>query len=462
MNTDSSFDINIKMLDEMVTKGTSPYGVIHHAKDRLEKAGALSLSMKEKWSLSPNSLYYVSTSDTAIVAFTTPSEDATNNGPFLRMAAAHTDYPSFRIKPAPDFSKELYVQVNTEGYGGAILQTWLDRPLGVSGKVCLKGENPFTPDIRFFDSKKAILYIPSLAIHMNREVNKGVELNKQTHLMPIADVISSAMKKEGLDKEYFMSYLAESLECEKEDILDFDLTVYNAEPGELIGIKDTLYSAPRLDNLTSCDALITALISAYNNRRNNCIDNSGDCNDSDKFGSFRGIQLISLFDHEEIGSSTKQGAASAMLRDVISRIMLALSFSEETMLQILYDSILLSTDVAHGMHPNYISKMDPILHPSLGNGICIKTASQQSYATDTESIAIFEALCNSAGVTVQRFVNRSDAAGGSTLGALSQRFLPVRTIDIGVPILAMHSARELMAVSDQKALTDAVTAFFMA
>jgi len=453
MITNSSLDINIKLLDDMVAKGTSPYGVINHAKDRLEKAGASSLSMKEKWFLSPNSLYYVSTSDTAIVAFTTPSEYSSSNGPFLRMAAAHTDYPSFRIKPAPDFSKELYVQVNTEGYGGAILQTWLDRPLGVSGKVCLKGENPFLPDIRFFDSKKAILYIPSLAIHMNREVNKGVELNKQTHLMPIADVISSAMKKEGLDKEYFISYLAECLECEKEDILDFDLTVYNAEPGEIIGIKDTLYSAPRLDNLTSCDALISALIAAFDARRNER------ATDADAFG---GIQLISLFDHEEIGSSTKQGAASAMLRDVISRIMLALSFSEETMLQILYDSILLSTDVAHGMHPNYVSKMDPILHPSLGNGICIKTASQQSYATDTESIAIFDALCDAANVPVQRFVNRSDAAGGSTLGALSQRFLPVRTIDIGVPILAMHSARELMAVSDQKALKDAVTAFFLA
>ena len=327
-----------------------------------------------------------------------------------------------------------YRQLNVEVYGGAILNTWLDRPLGIAGRVAVRTQDAFAPKIVEFVSEKNLLTIPNLAIHMNREVNKGVELNRQTDMLPVFALLPEEEKK----ADYFLTFLADELSVEKTDILDFELTVYCKENPEFIGLNDDFISSPRLDNLTSCAALISGLMDA---RR------------------MEGINLIALFDHEEIGSHTKQGAGSILLHDMLRRILKELG-REQTAEQDLYRSMLLSVDVAHGIHPNQAGKMDLTNKPVLGRGFCIKEASSQSYATDCEAIAIIQQICEKEKIAYQKFVNRSDMPGGSTLGSIASALLPVKTVDIGIPLLAMHSARELMGSADQQALKDLVTAYF--
>ena len=353
----------------------------------------------------------------------------------LRMAGAHTDYPCFRIKPNADFQTNGYAQINLETYGGAILSTWLDRPLGVAGRVALRSENPFKPNMVLYRCDKPLMTIPNLAIHMNREVNNGVELNKQVDMMPILDMLP----EEKRETKYFMEFLAKELGVEEKDILDFELSVFLMEEPMYIGLNETMISSPRIDNLSSVSALVSAII-------------DGERAD--------GINLIALFDHEEIGSGTKQGAASILLHDMTRRILKTLGASEEEVERVLYDAMFLSVDVAHGLHPNKIGKMDITNKPVLGKGLCIKQAASQSYATDAETAGIFCQICDNKEIPYQRYMNRSDALGGGTLGNLVARNLPVKTMDIGVPILAMHSARELMGTADIDSLKDAVTAFF--
>ena len=272
--------------------------------------------------------------------------------------------------------------------------------------------------------------IPNLAIHMNREVNKGVELNRQTELLPICGLSE--------DADYFLTFLAKELSVKKEDILDFELTVYNKEKPEFVGLNDEFISASRLDNLNSCSALVSAII------------------DSDRTN---GMNLIALFDHEEIGSRSKQGAGSILLHDMLERILREAGQEKEACSR-LYNSMILSVDVAHGLHPNYAGKMDLTNKPVLGKGFCIKEACSQSYATDCGAVAVIQQICEKNQIPYQKFVNRSDIAGGGTLGSIASALLPVKTVDIGIPLLAMHSARELMAASDQQALKDLVKAYF--
>ena len=298
-----------------------------------------------------------------------------------------------------------------------------------------KGEDPFSPEIHYYRSEKAVLTIPNLAIHMNREVNKGVELNPQVDLMPILDLLSEEEKS----TDYFLTFLSEELKVEKEDILDFELNTYCVEEPCYVGIKDSMISSPRLDNQTSVGALTLAI-------ENGCRES--------------GINLIALFDHEEIGNKSKQGAASLMIRDLLRRILMLLGNTEEEVEQAIYGGMLLSVDVAHGLHPNKVGKMDITNQPVLGKGFCIKEACSQSYATDSEAVSILWQICKEGNIPVQRFVNRSDVRGGGTLGSVVSTLLPIRTVDIGIPILAMHSARELMGSSDMKSLTEAVTRFF--
>ena len=354
--------------------------------------------------------------------------------PAVRIAAAHTDFPCLRIKPSCDVVTNRYAQVNIEVYGGAILNTWLDRPLGVAGRVAVRGNDPFVPEMKYFASEKNLLTIPNLAIHMNREVNKGVELNKQIDMIPVAGLLAEEEK----NADYFLSFLAKELSVAKEDILDFELSVYCKEQPEYVGVADDFISSPRLDNLTSCAALVSGILDAE--RKD-------------------GINLIALFDHEEIGSRSKQGAGSILLHDMLLRI-LAECGAKESAQELLYQSMLLSVDVAHGLHPNQAGKMDITNKPVLGSGFCIKEACSQSYATDCEAIAIIQQICDLKKIPYQKFVNRSDMAGGGTLGSIASALLPVKTVDIGIPLLAMHSARELMGAADQEALTELVTAYF--
>ncbi|SFG16527.1 aspartyl aminopeptidase [Lachnospiraceae bacterium C7] len=423
----------IESLFSMLKEGVSPYGTVNNAKASLKKADFKELRYDEDWKLEKGGKYYLSHHGSTIFAFTIGKDYKKDD--MLRIAAAHTDYPCLRIKPNPDFKKEQYSQINVEVYGGAILNTWLDRPLSVAGRVALKSENVFKPKMVYYRGENPLLTIPNLAIHMNRNVNSGVELNKQIDMMPIVDVLP----KEQQTSDYFVDFLAKELNVAKEDILDFELSVFCTEEPAVIGVNGTMISSPRLDNLTSSSALVEAII-------------------DEKRQS--GINLIALFDHEEIGSSTKQGAGSILLHDMLKRILKNLGSDDEKVEEVLYNAMLLSVDVAHGLHPNKAEKMDITNHPVLGEGLCIKEACAQSYATDSQAVAILCQICDKNNIPYQRFVNRSDVRGGGTLGSIASTLLPIKTVDIGIPLLAMHSARELMGTKDQEALYKCVKAFF--
>ena len=422
-----------KKLFELLQAGVTPYMCVEECEKRLSECGFEGLDYEAAWNLVPGGKYMVNHHGTTLFAFTVGKEWKAMD--MLRMAAAHTDYPCLRIKPNADFVTNGYAQVNVEVYGGPILNTWLDRPLGVAGRVALRSENPFKPNMVLYRSQKPVMTIPNLAIHMNREVNNGVEINKQVDLMPIVDMLSEEQK----DTKYFMAFLAKELGVEEKDILDFELSVFLMEEPMYIGVEESMISSPRIDNLSSVSALVSAIM-------------DGERAD--------GINLIALFDHEEIGSGTKEGAASIMLHDMTRRILSNLGADAEEIERNLYGTMLLSVDVAHALHPNKAGKMDITNKPVLGKGLCIKQAASQSYATDSEAAAIFCQICDSKEIPYQRFMNRSDVVGGGTLGNLVAKNFPVKTMDIGVPMLAMHSARELMGTKDIDSLKNAVTAFF--
>ena len=421
-----------ELLFDLLERGISPAHAVSACEDRLVEAGFEQIDYGKEWKLVPGGRYVINHHDTTLFAFTVP-EKWGEKEPAVRIAAAHTDFPCFRIKPSCDIQTNVYAQVNVEVYGGAILNTWLDRPLGVAGRVAVRGKDAFHPDMRRFSSEKNLMTIPNLAIHMNREVNKGVELNRQTDLLPVCGLTDA-----GTNAEYFLKFLAKELDVRKEDILDFELTVYNKEKPEFVGLSDEFISASRLDNLNSCSALVSAITDAERPD---------------------GMNVIALFDHEEIGSHSKQGAGSILLHDMLIRILTECGFEKEAQ-QMLYNGMFLSVDVAHGLHPNFAGKMDLTNKPVLGKGFCIKEACSQSYATDCGAIAVIQQLCEDNQIPYQKFVNRSDLAGGGTLGSIASALLPVKTVDIGIPLLAMHSARELMAAADQQALKDLAERFF--
>ena len=419
----------IETLFKLIENGTSPFHVVLNCKEQLQKAGFQELNFSDKWKLNPGEKYYVNHHDSTLFAFTLPK--TTKNMGNIRMAAAHTDFPCFCIKSNPELKKGEYVSLNVEAYGGFMLNTWLDRPLSVAGRVSVKSKEVYKPGIRFLDIKRPVLTIPNLAIHMNHDVNKGVALNKQVDMLPLF-----GMAQEG--SEDFMEFLAKELQVKKSDILDFQLYVYCAEEPILLGTKEEFISSPRLDNLTSAQALVSAIIQA-------------DRTD--------GMNLIALFDHEEIGSKTKQGAGSFMLQELVKRILFCMDIDMEEQSRIKYDSMLLSVDVAHAMHPNQMEKADPTNKPVLNKGFCIKKACSQSYVTDCEAIGIVEQICKAKKIPYQKYANRSDIPGGSTLGSIASSLFPVKTVDVGVHILAMHSARELMGKEDMNALYKVVKGF---
>ena len=419
----------MEQLEQLIKKATSPFHTVKAVKERLKEHGFTELSMSDTWELQKGGMYVLEQYGSTLFAWTVGTEYS--RGDSLRMAAAHGDFPGFCIKPNPDMEKEGYVLVNTEGYGGAILNSWCDRPLSAAGRVVIKSEDAFRPEVRLVDLRKPVCTIPNVAIHLNREVNKGVELKKQTHMLPI---IGQAGEYGG-----FLTYLAKELGVEKEDILDYELYLYNTDAPKKVGMAEEFYSAPRLDDLTAVSAVTEGLLRGKRER---------------------GIHLIAIFDHEEVGSRTKQGAGTQMLSHVLDKIYLSLGLTREDYYAALADGMLLSVDVSQGYHPSYGEKYDPTNHNLLNHGFSIKRAASQSYATDSEAIGIVKQICRENGIPYQDFTNQSDIQGGSTLGAIATAFVPVRTVDIGVPILAMHSARETMGVKDQASMTAFVCAFF--
>lgn len=420
-------------LFKLLKAAVSPYECVKAALEELEENGFTQINYDSDWNLVPGGRYVMNHHDTTLFAFTIGSDY--KPGDMVRLAAAHTDYPCLRIKPNPDFMTNSYAQVNVEVYGGPILNTWFDRPLGVAGRVAIKSDDPFNPRMELYKSDKPVMIIPNLAIHMNRDVNKGVEINNQTDLMPILDSIPD----EENTTDYFVTFLAKEFGVEKTDIIDFELNTYCMDEPVFVGVNDTMISSPRIDNQSSCRALLDGI--EESDRKN-------------------GINFIALFDHEEIGSHSKQGAASILLHDMLRRILRGVGLTENEIDKSIYEAMILSVDVAHALHPNKKGKMDITNQPVMGAGFCIKEACSQSYATDAQAIAILCQICDKYDIPYQRFVNRSDVRGGGTLGSIASTLLPVKTVDIGIPMLAMHSACELMGEKDMDALSGCLKAFF--
>lgn len=418
----------IEALLSFIQQSLSPAHTVAAAAARLRGAGFAELSLAEDWQLAAGGRYFVSVYGTTLLAFTVG--DA---GP-LRMAAAHTDFPCFRLKPAAGLTHAGYGVLNVEPYGGLILRTWLDRPLGLAGRVVLRGADAFHPRAELVDFARPLVTIPSLAIHMDRKVNEEGGLNAQTDMLPLAALLGDMGKG-----DWWQAALAAALGVTQEEILSYELSTYPFEAGCALGLADELLSSPRLDNLTSVWACLEGLLSA-------------------SAGSVpAGVRLVALFDNEEVGSRTKQGAGSLVLAEALRRIY-EKAGGEAARAQALADGFLLSVDVAHGLHPTHEEKSDPAVRPVLGSGVVIKQAASQAYAGDAEAVAIVRELARLQAIPVQDFVNRSDSRGGSTLGSIASALVPVRTMDVGVPILAMHSARETMAAADEAALISLVRA----
>ena len=418
---------------EFIGQSVSPAHVVDAAAERLKKAGFAKLFMESPWELRPGGKYFVSVYGSALLAFTVGKKRGQ-----LRMAASHTDFPCFRVKPAAGIVKEGYGSLNVEGYGGLMLRTWLDRPLSLAGRAVIRTEDSFHPEVRLIDFARPLLTIPSLAIHMDREVNEKGELNLQKDMLPLTALFGRNSETD--DANFFLEWMASRLGVPAGDILSYELSAYPWETGTELGLAGEFISSPRLDNLTSVLACLDGI----------CAAETG-----------KGVSLIALFDNEETGSRTKQGAGSMVLEHVLRRIYQAAGYSEEERWADIASGFLLSVDVAHGLHPNHADKSDPTNRPVLGGGVVLKQAASQAYAGDAEAAAVVRGLCEANEIPFQYFVNRSDLRGGATLGSIASAVVPIRTMDIGVPILAMHSARELMGSEDQQALSRLLKVFFL-
>ena len=430
----------ILSLQNLIQASVSPYHCIIEASKRLSAAGFIPLSPGEPWNLTPGGSYFVPVYHSTLLAFSLPT-DAKTAAPALRLAAAHTDWPCLKLKPSPELSVHGYGKLNAEVYGGPILSTWLDRPLSLAGKICIQSDDPFRPETRFYRSPRPLLTIPNLAIHINRDVHKGVELNPQVDMLPLLTVLTDSLDKNG----FFLDFLAKELQVSKERILDFELCLFNPEEGCTLGLENELYSSPRLDNLTSVEACLYGLINAHNESQQDGL-----------------IRAIALYDNEEIGSHTKQGAASNLTERILEKIYLNLGYGRSEFLDSLFGGFLLSLDVAHAIHPNHPEKCDIKNQITMGSGVALKLAASQSYATDASHVSVIQGLCQANSIPFRKFSNRSDMRGGSTLGSISSAFLNMPAVDAGVPILAMHSSRELMHADDQDALNRLVEAYFSA
>lgn len=419
-----------------LNRATSPYHTILSCCSHLEESGFESLDFTNSWKLVPGKAYYTILYGTTLFAFHVGTQISEKNSKF-HIIASHTDHPGFRIKPSPSLYEKGYLKLNTETYGGAILSSWFDRPLSIAGKVVLKSGEIFHPDVQYFDYQSPLLIIPNLAIHMNPKVNSGIELNKQQDMLPIF----SLEEKTDMTKDSFISFLSKELKVSYEDILDYDLSIYNPEPGCELGLNQEFLSAPRIDNLSSVYTSLKAL-----------------CQTDSLNSSI--ITVAAFYDNEEVGSHTKQGADSYLTQIIMEKIYEGLSFSRSALNNSIANSFLLSADVAHGFHPNYGGKSDPTNLVSLGKGVVLKINSSQRYATDAEAIGAIMQLCNYFDIPYQKFVNRSDMAGGSTLGSILSSHLPMHTVDLGIPILAMHSARETACEKDLQSLLTLCQAFY--
>ena len=381
---------------------------------------------------------YVTKNDSSVFAFEMGKKPLADAG--FHMICAHSDSPTFRIKPNAEMQCEGgMVKLNTEVYGGPIMSTWFDRPLTIAGRVIVRGKDAMTPETRLIHVKRPLMQISNLAIHFNRQVNDGVKLSKQKDVLPLLGIITDELEKGNLLMNVILEELGKQKKVKKDDILDFDLYLADTQPACTFGVHDELISSGRLDDLSMCFAGLEALLASPK---------------SDV------TKVLAIFDNEETGSQTKQGAGSPFLASMLKRIAMAQSGTEEAFYQAVERAFMISADNAHAWHPNYSEKYDPTNHPVLGGGPVIKFNASQKYASDALSAGIFQEICKKAGVPCQRFVNHSDVAGGSTLGNILASSIPLRGVDMGNAILAMHSCRETGSVADHQYCVKAFTEFY--
>lgn len=404
----------------------SNFTAVRAIADLLDGAGFSRLDERApEWRLAPGSRHYVIKNDSAIFAFVTGTDATT---PEFHIIAAHSDSPTFRLKPNPEIpvpacsgNEDLMVKLNTEVYGGAIWASWFDRPLGLSGRVVLSDLS--TRIVRLNEPR---LIIPRLAIHFNREVNKGVALSAQKDLLPLLGYVGRELGGAGAIKRL----LANELKVNPDEILDFDITLFDAQRAETVGADSSWVNCGRLDDLAMVWCALDALLRTADTPAAH-------------------TRVMAIFDNEETGSATRQGAHSPVLRNILRRISLsAFSASEEQFLASLARSFFISADCAHAAHPNYLEKMDPVNLPRLGAGPVIKVNANCKYMTDALSAARFKKICADAGVPYQEFVNHSDSPGGSTLGNILTSTLDIDGVDMGIALWAMHSARETASLRD--------------
>jgi len=423
-----------------------PHHAVAESARRLAAAGFEELSEAAAWKLEPGRAYFVTRNASTILAFALAAKAPSETG--VALVGAHVDSPNLRVKPRADLGNEGYRQLAVEVYGGAILATWTDRDLGLAGRVVLAGDGAGPRGgtrSHLVTIRRPIARVSNLAIHLNRAVNEdGLKLDKQRHLPPMLGLAADAKGEEGALK----TLLASEVGRPADEILSYDLGLFDVTPSTLGGLAEEFVFAPRLDNLGSSHAALTAVIDATKARG----------------GKRESSWLVALFDHEECGSQSLQGAQGTFVRDVLARIATshpaAGASSHEEIGRTLARSLLVSADMAHAVHPNYAEFHEPLHKPRLNRGPAIKRNENQRYATDGESAALFESLCRDAGFAPQHFVSRTDLPCGTTIGPIAAAAAGLKTVDVGNPMLSMHSIRECCGTYDQDLLIEAFLRHF--
>lgn len=422
----------------LIDKSPTAFHVVENAKSILDSQGFTGLKESEVWKLEEGGKYYVTRNDSSIIAFMIPNKDYKG----FRIIASHSDSPCPKLKEDYEMDKCGYVRLNVEKYGGMLLAPWFDRPLSVAGRILVRDENEAS-GIKsvLVNLDKDIAVIPSLAIHMNRDANTGYSYSFQKDMLPI---VSTSGDSEKDKKNSIMSLVAEASGVEKNSILGNDLFLYIREKGKVWGTSDEFIGSARLDDQECVWCTLDGFIDSMKS------ENSGY------------VKMICVFDNEEVGSRTKQGADSNFLENLISRINDNLGRSREDYYTAYANSFMISADNAHALHPAHLDKYDPVQSPKMNEGIVLKFSARQSYTTDAVSAAFVKKLCEDESVPYQIFVNHSDQPGGSTLGNISNSHVSINTADIGLPQLAMHSAYETAGVEDIDSLRSFSKAFFNA
>ncbi len=406
---------------QFIEQSPSAYHVVENIKNMLLEKGYVELSEKEAWTVKSSKGYFVIRNGSSIIAFRMPAKQAKG----FHITASHSDSPTFKVKENAEMTvEEKYIKLNTERYGGMILSTWLDRPLSVAGRIVVKDAKGELKE-KLVKVDKDLLVIPNVAIHMNREINSKFEYNAQTDMLPLM-----ALGTREESKNLLLQEVAAAAGVKAEDILGHDLFLYVREKGRLVGAGGELVLSPKLDDL---QCVYTSLLAFAETKPK------------------KYVNVLAVFDNEEVGSGTAQGADSTLLQDVLLRIAEALELKHGAYCSMVAESFLISADNAHAVHPNHPEKADPTNRPYIGGGIVIKYHGSQKYTTDAVSAAKLKLLCEKVGVPYQTYTNRSDIAGGSTLGNISTAHVSLASVDIGLPQLAMHSAVETAGVQDTEA-----------